>query len=232
MTTRTPPPDGGQRRSPEDVDVRPVGAPRIASWGVSRARHGQAIIDTPWRSPHESPPHWRAPCASPNGVRRAGRRHGRGVRPRAPRARRRRRPPRTATAAPACGHDVRLDGVRHLAGLDRARRCRRPPTPRAPTSAWCSAAPPTAQLHGVQYYAAGVNRLATTGAVWNAAGRRIATISFPATSSDGWKTATLELAGADPRRPEVHRLLPRAQRPLRRRVRRRSTPAGPCPARA
>ena len=33
------------------------------------------------------------------------------------------------------------------------------------------------------------NRLATTGAVWNAAGRRIATVSFPETSTDGWKTA-------------------------------------------
>ena len=45
------------------------------------------------------------------------------------------------------------------------------------------------QLRGVQYYAAGANRVATTGKVWNAKGRKIASISFPATSSDGWKTA-------------------------------------------
>ena len=47
------------------------------------------------------------------------------------------------------------------------------------------------RLRGVQYYAAGANRVATTGSVWSQTGRRIARVRFPATSTDGWKTATL-----------------------------------------
>lgn len=47
------------------------------------------------------------------------------------------------------------------------------------------------RLHAVQYYAAGANRVATTGDVWNGAGRRIASVRFPATATDGWKTAWL-----------------------------------------
>lgn len=47
------------------------------------------------------------------------------------------------------------------------------------------------RLHAVQYYAAGANRVATTGDVWNGAGRRIASVTFPATENDGWKTAWL-----------------------------------------
>ncbi|MBD3947148.1 DUF4082 domain-containing protein [Nocardioides ganghwensis] len=47
------------------------------------------------------------------------------------------------------------------------------------------------RLHAVQYYAAGANRVATTGDVWNGAGRRVASVRFPATANDGWKTAWL-----------------------------------------
>jgi hypothetical protein len=47
------------------------------------------------------------------------------------------------------------------------------------------------RLRAVQYYAAGANRVATTGDVWNGAGRRIASVRFPATATDGWKTASL-----------------------------------------
>ncbi|GAA1439442.1 hypothetical protein GCM10009641_47170 [Mycobacterium cookii] len=47
------------------------------------------------------------------------------------------------------------------------------------------------RLYGVQYYAAGANRRATTGAVWNAAGRRLASVTFPKASRNGWKTALL-----------------------------------------
>ena len=46
------------------------------------------------------------------------------------------------------------------------------------------------RLRGVQYYAAGANRVATTGNVWNSNGRRIASIKFPATSTDGWNRFT------------------------------------------
>jgi hypothetical protein len=49
----------------------------------------------------------------------------------------------------------------------------------------------TGRLRAVQYYAAGANRVATTGDVWNSAGRRIASVRFPATTADGWKTASL-----------------------------------------
>jgi hypothetical protein len=47
------------------------------------------------------------------------------------------------------------------------------------------------RLRAVQYYGAGANRVATTGDVWNGAGRRIASVRFPATATDGWKTASL-----------------------------------------
>ena len=49
----------------------------------------------------------------------------------------------------------------------------------------------TGRLRGVQYYAAGANRRATTGSLWNASGRRIASVSFPRTTRNGWKTAWL-----------------------------------------
>lgn len=48
------------------------------------------------------------------------------------------------------------------------------------------------RLRGVQYYAANANRRATTGAVWNAKGRRIASVTFPKASSAGWQTAKLD----------------------------------------
>ena len=47
------------------------------------------------------------------------------------------------------------------------------------------------QVYGVQYYAAGANRVATTGSLWNEAGKRVAAVRFPQTSSDGWKTVWL-----------------------------------------
>jgi hypothetical protein len=47
------------------------------------------------------------------------------------------------------------------------------------------------RLYGIKYYAAGANRVATTGHVWNADGDRIASVRFASTSTDGWKTAWL-----------------------------------------
>lgn len=47
------------------------------------------------------------------------------------------------------------------------------------------------RLYGIQYYAAGANRAATTGHVWNARGKRVATVRFRKSSTDGWKTAWL-----------------------------------------
>jgi len=44
-------------------------------------------------------------------------------------------------------------------------------------------------LYGIQYYAAGANRIATTGHVWKSNGRKIASVSFPTASENGWKTA-------------------------------------------
>ncbi|WP_165807011.1 DUF4082 domain-containing protein [Nocardioides currus] len=45
------------------------------------------------------------------------------------------------------------------------------------------------RLYGIQYYAAGKNRAATTGKVWNARGKRLATVHFDRSKADGWKTA-------------------------------------------
>ena len=45
------------------------------------------------------------------------------------------------------------------------------------------------RLYGIQYYAAGANRAATTGRVWNARGKQVAKVRFPKSSADGWKTA-------------------------------------------
>jgi len=48
------------------------------------------------------------------------------------------------------------------------------------------------RLRGVQYYAARAHGPATTGAVWNSKGRRLATVTFPKVSTAGWQTAKLD----------------------------------------
>jgi hypothetical protein len=45
------------------------------------------------------------------------------------------------------------------------------------------------RLYGIQYYAAGKNRAATTGQVWNPGGKRVASVRFPRSKTAGWKTA-------------------------------------------